>query len=200
MIKDFSKIQTILQSGGIIGYPTETVYGLGCDPFCESAVQRVFELKQRKPEQAFILLIPNQKWIGALCDNVFPLARYFMETFWPGPLTLVMNAQKEIPFWLKEKDETIALRVSSHPWIQAFLEKYEHPLISTSANLSGGISAQSVQIMKNYFSGALDFTIDGGTLSASLGSTIVKVTETHFQILREGAISKEKLYDAYSAF
>src|SRR3989338_11425861 len=116
--QDFPRVKEILESGGVFAYPTETVYGLGADPFQREAVQKVLELKGRPLHQTPLLLIPNREWVGKLAKNISPLAERLMDRFWPGPLTIVFESSREIPSWLLRDDETIALRFSSHPWIE----------------------------------------------------------------------------------
>ena len=115
MQKDFQKIKQLLETGGVLAYPTETVYGLGCDPFNREALERVFHLKNRSLSQSPLLLIPNTEWVLKLTQAIHPLAVRLVEAFWPGPLTLVFSAASDIPPWLIRDNETIALRWSSHP-------------------------------------------------------------------------------------
>jgi len=138
------KIIGILEAGQIIAYPTETVYGLGSDPFQRSAVEKVMTLKGRPLHQSPLILIPNLDWLPKLTKNITPLAQQLIKAFWPGPLTIVFEVSREVPSWLLRDDETIALRLSSHPWVQAFFEKYQKPIISTSANPSGQTSADTI--------------------------------------------------------
>lgn len=193
------KIIDILNQGGVIAYPTETVYGLGCDPFQEEAVKRILTLKERKEDRPFILLIPNREWVSKLTETVSPLAMGLIERFWPGPLTLVLEASQDVPYWLKQRDNTIAFRISSHPWVQEFLGFYGKPLVSTSANRSGFPPARNAEEVRHYFSQGIDLVIEGEILPPSLGSTIVSVKNDRLDILREGDISKEKIYGANRA-
>lgn len=193
MEANFLKIKHILETGGVIAYPTETVYGLGCDPFNREALERVFNLKNRKLSQSPLLLIPNTDWLLKLAQNINPLAIRLVEAFWPGPLTIVFSAASDIPPWLIRDNETIALRWSSHPWIKAFLDFYQNPLVSTSANPSGKSSALSREEVGRYFSSGIDHCVDGGTLSPSKGSTIVAIQDRDIQILRQGDVSLAEL-------
>ena len=195
MQKDFQKIKQLLETGGVIAYPTETVYGLGCDPFNREALERVFYLKNRKLSQSPLLLIPNTDWLLKLAQNINPLAIRLVEAFWPGPLTIVFSAASDIPPWLIRDNETIALRWSSHPWIKAFLDFYQKPLVSTSANPSGQKSALSQKEVGCYFSSSIDHCVDGGALSPSKGSTIVSIQDQEIQILRQGDVTLAQLME-----
>ncbi|MBI3019684.1 MAG: threonylcarbamoyl-AMP synthase [Deltaproteobacteria bacterium] len=195
MQENFSKIKQLLETGGVIAYPTETVYGLGCDPFNRKALERIFNLKNRSLSQSPLLLIPNTDGLLKWVQNISPLAIRLVEAFWPGPLTIVFSAASDIPPWLIRDNETIALRWSSHPWIKAFLDFYQKPLISTSANPSGQKSALSQEEVGYYFSSGIDHCVDGGTLPPSKGSTIVAIQDRDIQILRQGDISLARLME-----
>ncbi len=195
MQKDFSKIKTILEQGGIITYPTETVYGLGCDPFNRKALEKVFELKHRELSQTPLLLIPNTDWLMKLAQNISPLAVRLMEAFWPGPLTLIFSAAPDSPPWLIRDNETIGLRWSSHPWIKSFLDFYQKPLVSTSANPSGQKSALSPEEVRGYFPLGVEYGVEGGTLSVSKGSTIMAIQDCDIQVLRQGDIPLAQLME-----
>ncbi|HBQ20588.1 MAG: threonylcarbamoyl-AMP synthase [Deltaproteobacteria bacterium GWA2_38_16] len=194
---DFLTIKEVLQKGGVICYPTETVYGLGCDPFNRAAVEKVFKLKERKLEQSPLLLIPNKEWVLRLAKDISKTALQVIEQFWPGPLTLVLNASSQIPSWLIRDDESIALRISSHPWVSAFLNYYGFPIVSTSANKRGAVSSQSLKDVKTYFPQGIDYTVDGGELSFSRGSTIVSVRDNTIQLIRSGDVTLEQLKRIY---
>ena len=195
MQKDFPKIKQLLEAGGVIAYPTETVYGLGCDPFNREALERVFSLKNRKLSQTPLLLIPNTDWLLKLAQNINPLAIRLVEAFWPGPLTIIFSAAPDIPPWLIRDNETMALRWSSHPWIKSFLDFYQKPLVSTSANPSGQKSALSPEEVSCYFPSGIDICVDGGVLSASKGSTIVAIQDCEIQILRQGDVALADLME-----
>ncbi len=193
MQEDFQKIKEILEKEGVIAYPTETVYGLGCDPFNREALEKVFKLKNRALSQTPLLLIPHTDWLLKLAQNINPLAIRLVETFWPGPLTLIFSAASDIPPWLIRDNETIALRWSSHPWIKSFLDFYQKPLVSTSANPSGQKSALSPREVEKYFPSGINYFVDGGTLTSSKGSTIVAIQDQEIQILRQGDIPLEQV-------
>lgn len=193
---EFSSIKHILDKGGILAYPTETVYGLGCDPFQKEAVERIFKLKGRKSGEPPLLLIPNREWLYSLVTDVPPQVLALMDRFWPGPLTIALPAKESTPKWLRHRDNTVALRISSHPWVDAFLSFYRQPIVSTSANLSGRPPARTVVDVKKYFyhsEGGVDYCVDGGRLPRSQGSTLISF-DGRFKLIREGAIERQNLW------
>ncbi len=190
---DFFYIKKILDDGAIIAYPTETVYGLGCDPFQKKAVDRIVQLKGRKSGQPPLLLIPNREWLYSLVTDVPPQVLALMDSFWPGPLTIALPAKKSTPKWLRHRDNTVALRISSHRWVEAFLSFYGQPVVSTSANLSGCPPARTVCGVKKYFSDGVDYCVDGGRLPRSEGSTLISF-DGKFKLIREGAIAQRDLW------
>ena len=189
---EFIKIKTLLKEGGIFAYPTETVYGLGADPYSRTAVEKVLALKGRSLHQTPLLLIPDREWLPKLTKRVSPVAERLMDLFWPGPLTLIFEASRDIPSWLLRDNETIALRISSHAWVKSFIQFYGEPLISTSANPSGKESALSLDKVHAYFGPEL-LCVDGGVLSGSHGSTIVAIEGDNVRILRKGELSEDEI-------
>jgi len=128
-----------LQQGGVIAYPTEAVYGLGCDPDNEAAVMALLAIKQRPVEKGLILIAANySQLLPYVDDNAIPLEkRYQIFSSWPGHVSWVLPASATAPKWITGQFNTIAVRVSAHPIVQQLCSAYGKPLVSTSANLSG---------------------------------------------------------------
>ncbi len=128
-----------LQQGGVIAYPTEAVYGLGCDPDNETAVLALLAIKQRPVEKGLILVAANySQLLPYVDDKAIPLEkRYQIFSSWPGHISWVLPVSKTTPKWLTGRFDTIAVRVSAHPVVQQLCQAYGKPLVSTSANLSG---------------------------------------------------------------
>jgi L-threonylcarbamoyladenylate synthase len=196
MENNHAAIIKCLNQSGVIAYPTETVYGLGCDPFQREAVEKVFALKGRELKQSPLILVPDLKWLEKLTKKIDPAMARLVDRFWPGPLTIVFNASKMIPPWLIRDDETVAIRISSHPWVKSFFEQYQKPLISTSANRSGQSSAKSIGEVKSYFPKGIDYYVDEGVLRNSQSSTIVSVSDDSVHLIRRGAIQLSDLTEA----
>lgn len=155
-----------LASGGVIAYPTEAVYGLGCDAFCERAVQRLLALKQRPWHKGLILVAADLQQIAPLIDRLSATQIAQLEASWPGPSTWVIpDPYRVIPHWVRGQHESVAVRVSSHPVVKRLCEAWGAPLVSTSANLSGQTSIRTdLPLRKRQQRGQwtdLDFIVSG---------------------------------------
>ncbi|MCK5147141.1 threonylcarbamoyl-AMP synthase [bacterium] len=178
----------VLRQGGIIAYPTETVYGLGGDPSVADVTEKIAHLKGRLQTKNFLALVPSSKWIYQLAEPVCSLAERLIEHFWPGPLTLVLPASSKCPASLISDDHMVGLRHSPDPICQILLDEFQKPLISTSANRAGDAPACSAEEVEAYFGSNLACVLDGGSRINGIPSTIVKVIDNEYYVLREGAI------------
>lgn len=183
-----------LKRGEVIVYPTETLYGLGADALNGAAVERVFQLKGRDPNNPIPVLIADHAMLGALVGAIPPLAEKLMARFWPGPLTLVLPAQKEVPRPLLNSAGGIGVRLSSEPIATRLVHALGHPITATSANPSGRTPARTLQQARDYFAGTIGVFIDAGQLTAKTGSTVVEITGNAIKIIREGEIGKSELH------
>lgn len=182
-----------IRRGGVIAYPTETVYGLGADPFDEEAVRRVFGLKGREAEKALILLIRGGQDLSGVASEAPETARRLMEAFWPGPLTLALRASPGLPRALLGGGETVAVRVSSHPVARALTDFVGGPITSTSANRSGQPPARSASEVGAIFGEEIDLIVDGGPSAEDRPSTVVDVSGPLPILVREGKIGAEAI-------
>ena len=189
------RVVEVLKNRGVIAYPTETVYGLGCDALCDSAVRRIVDLKGRDGGKPMLVLIGRVEDVDSLVVSVSPAARLLMDHFWPGPLTLVFEAAAPIPRILTGGMDTIGIRLSPDPVCRALLERFRQPLVSTSANLSGRPAAQSAAEVMAIFGGRIDLILDGGVRRLGVPSTVLNVADEPPRVLREGAISAETIND-----
>ncbi|MBI6550601.1 L-threonylcarbamoyladenylate synthase type 1 TsaC [Xenorhabdus lircayensis] len=149
----FEAIITALKEEKVIAYPTEAVFGLGCDPDSEDAVQELLALKNRSWEKGLILIADNYARLCPYIDDeqLNDIQKETMLSFWPGPVTWVIPAKKTTPKWLTGKFSTLAVRVTAHPLVQQLCSFYEKPLVSTSANLSGLEPCRSVEEVRQQF-------------------------------------------------
>ncbi|MDA0745379.1 MAG: L-threonylcarbamoyladenylate synthase [bacterium] len=185
-----------IRNGGLVAYPTETVYGLGADPFNPTSLERIFAVKGRDAGKSIILLIPNTEHLNALVSHIPDTGQTLIDTFWPGPLTLVFQARKDLPQHMLGPGNTIALRISDAPVTQSLLALLNAPLTSTSANRSGSPPAQSASEALQAFSPDVDLILDGGPSTDTRPSTLVRVSTNQPEILREGRISSQSIHQA----
>lgn len=190
---DLSRAVAALKRGEVIVYPTETLYGLGADALNLDAVEKVFQLKGRDPQTPIPVLVADREMLGVLIGEIPALAKKLMASFWPGPLTLVLAARKDIPSALLNADGGIGVRISSQPIATELVRSLGRPLTATSANPSGLAPARTVQQAKNYFAGEIDVFIDAGELTSKTGSTVVEIRANGVRIIREGEIGRSEL-------
>lgn len=183
----------ILKRGGVVAFPTDTVYGLGAGANNPQAVERVYRVKERPSNMPLPLLLANKSQITELAEPVPPLAWTLIDSFLPGALTLVLNKSSSVPDKLTAGSATIAIRIPAHPVPVALVEGLGTPIIGTSANLSGRPSPLSADEVKAQLGDKIDLIIDGGRCPGGKESTIVDASGPTPVILREGAISREEL-------
>jgi len=151
----------VLKQGGVIAYPTEAVFGLGCDPFNESAVNRILEIKHRMPEKGLILIASRWEQVSNLVELPDEhLLEKVLKT-WPGPVTWVFPASKSAPPWVCVGKDTIAIRVTAHAVANELCENFGGPIVSSSANLAGKTPAKSAEDVLEMFEDKVDFIVEG---------------------------------------
>ena len=182
-----------LKRGEAIVFPTETLYGLGADALNISAVENIFQLKGRDPDNPFPVLVADRAMLDSLVAKVAPMAEKLMAHCWPRPLTLVLPARDDIPRPLVNRQGGIGVRQSSQPVAAELVRLLGHPLTATSANPSGQPGAHTVLEAKNYFSAKITIYVDGGELTSPTGSTVAAVENDKLRIIRAGEISREAL-------
>lgn len=190
---DFKAIQDavdILKRGGVIVYPTDTAYGLGCDPLNPDALKAVYAIKQRDASQPFPVIAANVAMVKEWCD--WPdEARQFAKQHWPGPLTLVLHITRPLPRELTGWRTTLAVRVPAHEVAKAISRRLGRPIVSTSANISGSKELFDPEDVMRVFADAKkqpDLFLDDGMLVHSKPSTILDLTKGAPYILRKGAL------------
>jgi len=197
--RDIGEGVSILRKGGVIAYPTDTVYGLGADAFNSVAVQRIYEIKHRSESNPFPLLIADVKQLAALAEPIPELAWFLARQFWPGGVTLVLSKKDSVPAHLAS-GPSIAVRIPNHPTCLTLLQHLARPLIGTSANISGQPAALTAQEVGQQLGGRIDFVINGGKCPGGKESTVVDVTRESPIILRQGIIPAgdiDKIYKEY---
>lgn len=183
----------ILKRGGIIAFPTDTVYGLGASADIPEAVARVYEVKRRPRNMPLPLLLAHVSQIYEVAEMVPPLAELLAERFLPGALTLVLPKSRSVSDIVTAGSRTVAVRIPAHPVPLALIEGLRAPILGTSANLSGRPSVLTADEVSIQFGDRLDLVIDGGRSPGSRESTIVDVTGEVPLVLREGVITPDEL-------
>ncbi len=182
----------VLRRGGLVAYPTDTVYGLGAGIDLPEAVARVYAAKSRPRDMALPVLVAGVADIERLAAYISPAARCLIESFMPGALTIVVPAASSVPAYLTAGLGTIALRIPGHPVPLALIRGLGSPIIGTSANLSGRPSPLTAGEVRAQLGDRVDLVIDGGRCPG-IESTIVDVTGEVPAVLRPGAVSRQDI-------
>ncbi|MDR3426507.1 L-threonylcarbamoyladenylate synthase [Silvimonas sp.] len=182
-----------LRAGGLVGIPTETVYGLAADADNPQAVRSIFELKGRPADHPVIVHIAGaaqlSDWAQDIPDAAFKLA----EAFWPGPLTLILQRQPHVPDAVTGGQDTVGLRAPSHPLAHELLKQFGGGLAAPSANRFGHVSPTTAQHVRDEFGDALPLVLDGGPCEVGVESTIVGLVSEHPTLLRPGGVPRESI-------
>jgi L-threonylcarbamoyladenylate synthase len=187
------KAAEFIRRGGIVAFPTETVYGLGANVFDAQAVARIFEAKMRPADNPLIAHVGNLAQIKLLAKEITPNARKFIEAFFPAPLTLVLPKAEKVPLIATANLDTIGVRMPKNALAQEFLRHCETPVVAPSANLSGKPSPTVWQAVYEDLNGRIDCILQGEATEIGLESTVVDCTADVPLVLRSGAISLEDL-------
>jgi L-threonylcarbamoyladenylate synthase len=158
---DYNHAIKALRNGEVIAYPTEAVYGLGCDPFNSQAVFKLLSIKRRQPEKGLILVASDWSQIENLTKPIAPQLLSHIQTTWPGPTTWVFPASDLVPNWIKGNKDTIALRVSAHPVVHELCERFCGPIVSTSANIENHPTKRDYRTCSIAFKDSVDYIFQG---------------------------------------
>lgn len=191
----FVRAADIIKKGGLVAFPTETVYGLGANALEPSAVRRIYEAKGRPSDNPMIVHLAESRAIEPYVKNVTLTAERLMNTFWPGPLTLLFHKTALIPLETSGGLNTVAIRVPIHPVARLLIESAGCPLAAPSANSSGKPSPTRASHVLYDLNGKIDMILDGGASGFGLESTIVDLTEEIPILLRPGAVTREMLME-----
>ena len=185
-----------LNSGGVVVFPTDTLYGLGADVFSLAALQRIFSIKGRRADLALPVLVAGLDQVEAVAQPMSAEAQRLAERFWPGPLTLVMRRSPDLPGLVTGGADTVAVRMPGHPVPLELARRLGRPITGTSANRSGQPDLLDLSALENQLGNLVDHIIQTGPVPAGTASTIVNVTVDTPQLLRGGAISLEEILEA----
>jgi L-threonylcarbamoyladenylate synthase len=191
--KDVKLAATFLKNDGVVGIPTETVYGLAGNAYSDVAINKIFEVKKRPNSNPLILHVKNSNELDKIGTQIPELAYKLAETFWPGPLTLIVKKQPHISNLITASQDTVAVRVPNHTLTLELLNSIDFPLVAPSANPFTRISPIEAPHVEAYFKDQINMVLDGGRCSEGIESTIVGFENNRAVIYRLGAISIEEI-------
>ena len=191
--KDISLAVQHLNQNGIIGFPTETVYGLAGNAFDTEAIHKIFEIKKRPTFNPLIVHIKGIEDLKQVATEIPPIAYELANAFWPGPLTLILKKQPYIPDLVTANQDTVAVRVPNHPVALELLHQLDFPLVAPSANPFTSISPTSAEHVENYFGNQINMVLEGGECSAGIESTIIGFENNRVVVYRLGALELEEI-------
>ena len=184
----------IIRKGGIVAFPTETVYGLGADFLNKQAVDRIFKVKKRPKGKPLTVQIQDISSLKELACDVPAFAYQLMNRFWPGPLTLVLPARRSFSVGGKAKEKgTIGVRIPNNQVARSLIKASQTPLVVPSANLSGEPAAQTADEVLQTFDGLIEMVIDAGRVELGVASTVADLSVSPYRILRKGAICQKDI-------
>ncbi|HUT18108.1 MAG TPA: L-threonylcarbamoyladenylate synthase [Anaerolineae bacterium] len=191
--EDISRAVEVLRGGGIVAFPTDTVYGIGAHGMLPQAVEKLYAAKERPRDKAIPLLLPSLEALPAVVATVPEAARALAARFWPGALTIVLRRSPNVPDAVTAGGETVAVRVPDHALTLALLRALAAPLAATSANLSGEPAPDTAEGVLAQLEGRIDLILDGGRCPGSVASTVVDLTVDPPAVLRAGDVGLDAL-------
>jgi len=195
---DYEKIKIVsehIKNGGLVIFPTETVYGIGTNGFSSDSVLKIFEAKGRKADNPLILHISNKDMLKTCVKNVNEIESKLIDNFWPGPLTIIFYKKEIVPNIVSANLDTVGVRMPSNKIANLLIKYAGVPIAAPSANISGSPSGTNINDIKDEFRDKVDYIIDGGDSKIGLESTVVRVINDTIYILRPGFITKEDLLE-----
>ncbi len=190
------RAKEIIESGGVVAFPTETVYGLGADARNDSAVELIFQTKKRPANNPLIVHVHPEYDISELVEDKQDYTRILRQKFLPGPLTMVYPSKRKVSSLVSRDLDSLAIRVPSHPGAQAFLRYVNAPIAAPSANLSKHVSPVSAEHVFADFNGKIPLILDGGKSEGGIESTVLDCTGQIPTVLRAGLVTREMIAEA----
>ena len=183
----------IIKKGGVVIFPTETVYGIGTNGLDENAIRKLYEVKQRPLNKPISLLVNNIEMVEKIAKNITEVEYKLMERFFPGPLTIIFEKRDVVPDILTSNTNTIGIRMPSGEIAKKLIEFAGVPIATSSSNISGKPSGTNITDIKKDFEGKVDCFIDNGESELGIPSTVIRIIDNIPHILRQGAISEEEI-------
>jgi L-threonylcarbamoyladenylate synthase len=188
-----AKACEVLKAGGLVAFPTDTVYGVGADAFQARAVERIYEVKGRPLAKAIPLLIDNAENLHMVAEHIPEVAWALAKRFWPGALTVVLHRKPEVPDIVTGGGATVAVRLPDHSFAWGLIRAAGGVLAATSANLSGCPDPTTAGEVMGYLEGRIELVLDGGRCPGGIPSTVLDLTKTPPSVVRLGAIPRHEL-------
>lgn len=182
----------LVETGGLVAFPTESFYGLGADALDPAAIARVFEVKGRPEDKPLLVLVDSIDMAARLTTHLGAGTRALMERHWPGPLTLVLEAARSVPAGLTGGTATIGVRMPGHVVARALVRAARRPITAPSANPTAAPPPLTAEAVREYFDGRVELILDGGPTAGGAGSTIADCTVWPPRILRQGPVVLEE--------
>lgn len=195
-LNKINKVAECIKNGGIAIFPTETVYGIGANAFEENAIRRIYKIKQRSLTNPISLLVSDFSMIESVARDITDVEYEIMRTFFPGPLTIILNKRKKVPDIVTAGGQTVGIRMPDGDIARKLVELSGVPIATTSANVSNHPNGTNYESIISDFQRKIDYFIDSGESKIGIPSTVVKVVDGKPKILREGSISKEEIMNA----
>ena len=192
-LEELKEPAKVIRNGGIVIFPTETVYGIGTNGFDEKSIKKIYELKRRDSNKPISLLVSNIEMVEMVAKDISDLEYKLMRKFWPGPFTIILKKKSIVPDILTSNGDTVGVRMPSGEIAKKLIEYAEVPIAAPSANISGKPSGTDINDIMKDFEGKVDCIIDNGISELGVASTIVKVVDNIPYVLREGIITKEQI-------
>jgi len=191
--KQIEKGISILKKGGVIAFPTDTVYGLGACFDNIAAVERIFRLKQRQNNKGLPVLVADRQQMAEVVESVPPMAEKLLQNFKTGSLTLVLKKAASVPDIVTGGNDTLAVRITNHPVAQAIIKGLGKPVVATSVNYSGETSALTAEDARKCLGSKIDLVIEDVNGNEGIESTIVDISGDTPEVLREGVVKREEI-------
>lgn len=186
-----------MQHGGVVAFPTDTVYGIGASLAHPDALERIFEVKQRDRDRTLPLLLSSAEELDKVTEFVEPALLRLASAFWPGPLTVALPARRSLPPYVVAADNTVGVRVPDHSVALTLAQRCGGAIAVTSANLSGQLPARRPEEIDPALADELDLILDGGIAKGGLASTVIRLEGATISVIREGAISTPAIEAAW---
>ena len=196
---DIDNAVAVLRAGGLVAFPTETVYGLGADASNPAAVRKIYEAKGRPADHPVIVHVADAVQVANWARQIPEAAQKLAKKFWPGPLTLILKRARKVSDIVTGGQDTVALRVPSHPVAQQLLRRFGGGIAAPSANRFGRVSATTAEHVRQEFGDAVECVLDGGEADVGIESTIVDLSGAAPRLLRPGWITARAIEEALGA-